>query len=201
MRGIEPKTQDTIDLGIKRNLADYVKMDGYPEFTAVAAIATVLTIADRYGVKTSSSTSGYYVNSSTLKARRRFVAENYEERIRPLIRPVRRVTSTFRGVGTVAVAAAFEKMMVAAPEDFEHFISMLCGQVPPDGNVLLLRNRLEQNSVSKQRLRSEIIAALVIKTWNAYITGAQMQLLRFATGGANPEEFPAILDNEGKEIA
>jgi hypothetical protein len=56
--------------------------------------------------------------------------------------------------------------------------------------VYLLRERLVQNSYMKQKLRSEFVAALAIKAWNARRAGKKTSLLKFL----DSESFPMIAD-------
>jgi hypothetical protein len=56
--------------------------------------------------------------------------------------------------------------------------------------VYLLRERLVQNSYMKQKLRSEFIAALAIKAWNARRAGKKVSVLKFL----DSESFPLIAD-------
>lgn len=56
--------------------------------------------------------------------------------------------------------------------------------------VYLLRERLVQNSYMKQKLRSEFIAALAIKAWNARRSGKKVSVLKFL----DSETFPLIAD-------
>jgi len=43
---------------------------------------------------------------------------------------------------------------------------------------------------TRDRMRADVIIALVLKAWNAYRSGETIQLLRFKVGGAHPEKFP-----------
>jgi hypothetical protein len=57
-----------------------------------------------------------------------------------------------------------------------------------DKAVQLLRNRLEENAISKAKLPSRYILALYIKTWNAFIDGETIKTLRWSEN----EEFPEM---------
>ena len=56
--------------------------------------------------------------------------------------------------------------------------------------VLLLRERLLQNSYMKQKLKNGYIAALAIKAWNARKAGKKVSLLKYL----DTEAFPLIAD-------
>jgi len=65
--------------------------------------------------------------------------------------------------------------------------------LPSDDPVLLLRRRLIQQKYDKYRLKNDELAAFIIKAWNAYRTGASLNVLRWVRGGQNPEAFPVPL--------
>jgi hypothetical protein len=48
----------------------------------------------------------------------------------------------------------------------------------------------EARSNTRERLRADVLVALIIKAWNSYRRGDEIRLLAFKTGGAHPEKFP-----------
>ena len=60
----------------------------------------------------------------------------------------------------------------------------------PGHPVLALRRRLLSDMRSLKKMREVEYNALIIKAWNAYRTGEDIQVLSWKGGGASPELFP-----------
>jgi hypothetical protein len=58
--------------------------------------------------------------------------------------------------------------------------------------ILLLRTRLIDNLSASTKLTPTVKTALVIKAWNAFISGRDLRLLRWSGSGRKKEKFPAI---------
>lgn len=85
----------------------------------------------------------------------------------------------------------------ADAEDVNAFLGQLMGLDVPCQSVLTLKNRLEANSISKTgHLPAKTVAAIVIKTFNAYMRGEDIKCLRFTQGGAHPEDFPTVYQSD-----
>jgi len=58
-----------------------------------------------------------------------------------------------------------------------------------NNSVFILRKRLIENNASVTKLKTTQIDALMIKTWNAYLSGKVLKIMKF-----NPmvEEFPKL---------
>jgi hypothetical protein len=70
------------------------------------------------------------------------------------------------------------------------FMNELCiGMNFTNNSVFILRKRLIENNASVTKLKTTQIEALMIKTWNAYLTGKVLKIMKF-----NPmvEEFPKL---------
>lgn len=48
----------------------------------------------------------------------------------------------------------------------------------------------EARGGTRERLRADVIVALIIKAWNFYRRGEEIRVLAFKVGGAHPERFP-----------
>jgi hypothetical protein len=59
--------------------------------------------------------------------------------------------------------------------------------------ILVLRERLRSEFSAKHKASREVIAAYVIKTWNAWLAGERIERLRFAPVGPLAEPFPDTL--------
>lgn len=199
VRGIQAHAQETMDVGVKRNLQDWAKMNGYPNQTVACAVSIALQRADAYGIEGAFN----YPNGdeATLVARTRFFANNYESRIRPLSLKSQPLAAKFKHTGNGMWAAVIEQLQNNASEDdVDTFFKQLTGEMIPCESVLTLRNRLEANAQSKTGwLPMKTVAAFVIKSFNAYMRGEDIKCLKFTVGGAHPEDFPTVY-SDGQEV-
>jgi len=197
VRGIADDTQETMDTGVKRSLADWIKMNGYPNSPVVASIAVALYRADRLGTEFAFTPANN--SEATLKSQIRFFVDNYENRIQPLSIKAQPLYRKYKRTGVSMWAAVIEILEngSADEDDVNLFLKQLMGSAVPCQSVLTLKNKLEANSKStKGHLPTKTIAAYVIKTFNAYMRGEDIKCLMFRVGGAHPEDFPTVYNDE-----
>lgn len=86
----------------------------------------------------------------------------------------------------------FSRLGDDASDDTAFFFSRLADGVDlAEGNpILTLRKKLQEFKTTPARLNDRVMLAFVIKAWNAYRRGDQLKVIRFKSGGANPEPFP-----------
>lgn len=194
VRGVEDDSQDTIDSGARRSLSDYVKMDGYKNYVDVAAIGKILARKDDIGI-----TSRLFDNNVTkrsTKALRKFINENHDERIEPLIPQIRLVTNRYKGIPIHHLGALFDEFRKAGDDNFTEFVAQLTGRSAACMPVRLLQNKFAEHATStgqgKHYYRKSVLAAYIVKAWNAYMRGDEMKRLTFNPGGKNAEKFPEV---------
>ncbi|MBR3314229.1 MAG: hypothetical protein IKG18_08835 [Atopobiaceae bacterium] len=191
VRGIAASAQITMDTGVKRTVADFLKMKGYSDCTFVGSIGTALLKKDIYGIESIFNTRNG--DQLTVMQIVGFIDESYESRIKPIMRDCRSVCNRYKGIASGALAALFEEFKNADIESYSLFIDMLMLRRDPTGPLPLLIAKLSGNSENRQgRLPQKIVGALIAKTWNAYMKGESKVLLKFTAGGAHPEQFPEI---------
>lgn len=81
----------------------------------------------------------------------------------------------------------------AAPEDIEVFFEMLMGRITPNYSMNNLRIRLERLQVDhdrKKKVSDDLALAILVKGWNAFVLGEEVEQFRWRSGGAKPEAFP-----------
>lgn len=190
VRGIERAAQITMDSGVKRLLSDYLKLDGYKDYRYVGSIGSALLRADTIGLSAAFRTSNG--NDYTIKAQRDFIHLNYETRIKPIIRRCVNVSNAYGGTNTATLGALFD-IFRRSEDDYMEFVDQLLNRKAACTSVRLLQNRLKANADSKQgKLPQAVIAAYIVKAWNAYMRGDDIKQLKYAQGGAHPESFPEI---------
>lgn len=195
VRGVEEDAQDTIDTGTRRQLSDYVKIDGYKNNTVVATIGKMLMRKDDIGICPT-----LFDNNKTkhsVKAMRRFIRECHDERIEPLVPYVRAVTDRYKFVPSHMLSALLDEFRKAGDEDFNEFMAQLTGKSAACMPVRLLQAKLREHadgsSGGKGKFKNSTLAAYFIKAWNAYMCGDVMKRLTYTPGRANPERFPVIV--------
>lgn len=192
VRGVESRSQVTMDVGVKRQVADFLKLDGYKEAVFLGSMGSAMERADRLGIET-----GFRRKSNSIEASVasivRFTEDAYEDRILPIMRHVRRMRVSFRGVSAGTLAVLFDAFRAAGDDELDAFVNQVTGISEPCQPVRLLIKKLNENSFRRnERLPQIVVAVYIIKTWNAYMAGSEMQLLRYTQGGSRPEAFPEI---------
>lgn len=191
VRGIKKSAQITMDSGCKRQLSDYLKMDGYTNCTTVGAIGLKLYCKDVFGLDAAFNKAK--PDQATIKTVYEFIRKNYESRIEPLVHTSMMVRNEFKGFESGTCGVLFDTFRTAGDENLNEFIDQLLYKKAACSSIRLLQGRLRSNADSKQgRLPQKVIAALTIKAWNAYMRGDEVTFLRFTQGGARPESFPEI---------
>lgn len=203
VRGIRAKAQETMDMGRKRSAGDFLKMRGISGYKEASSVCNALWKKDTFGLTYSWAHGNSY--SPTTQQALDYFDKNYEERIKPLVRKSKRITEKYKGVGFMVFAPLFDEFRNICVEDFEHFYGMLVGDYVPTKTVSMLMMRMMDNATSPKKLPSEYLAAYIIKAWNCYMEGTELQTLRYQPGGAKPEPFPTIshgIDrDEGRDAA
>lgn len=195
VRGVDEDVQDTIDSGSRRQLSDYLKMEGYKNYTDVAAIGKILLRKEDMGIKTS-----LFDNNNTkrsTKAQLKFVHECHDDRIEPLIPYIRLITNRYKCIPISLLSALFDEFRKAGDENFSEFVNQLVGKSPACMPIRLLQLKFQEHATDVRGhgrgfFKGSVLAAYIVKAWNAYMRGDEMKRLTFAPGGKNPEKFPDI---------
>lgn len=182
--GLPLETQDTIDRGAPRNLADALRLRGETQTLALAAgLAAGIVLRS----PTVSVTQGYQWPST--RECLAFLDAHPEIRESVHVADIVRKNISFPAGSAVALHQLFSEI---DPEDADGFFEGLStGQnLEADSPVLRLREILIREIGAPRRMTRVRLWALTIKAWNAYRRGQTVQLLVWRTGGAKPEAFP-----------
>ena len=189
VRGVKPKTQLTIDCGIKRQVSDHLKLFGYKNSTNLATVGVALKRLDDYGLSTCCYRSSRQV---TIKSAVDFIEKN-KKRVEFIYKKTVMVTSRYKGVTMGMLAPIVDCIYQIDEDSAEDFIMQLARYKTPTQPVEKLVNILLDNSMRKEKVLSQkYIAAITIKAWNAYMSGAEIKQLKYTAGGAHPEQFPQL---------
>ena len=190
VRGVEPEAQITMDTGVKRSLTDYLKLKGLKNYTTVGSMGMMIYRANTYGLQ--SAFTMPVAGKDTLQTVYEFILKEYDTRIEPLISSVMAIRVAY-GVEAGTLGALLDAFSRAGSDNLNEFVSQLLNRKPACTAVRLLQDKLHKNKEKKDgKLPQKVIAALIIKSWNAYMLGDDIKLLRFTQGGANPESFPEV---------
>lgn len=185
IEGLPASTQETMDTGKSRTLADILEIRGDSNSTTVAAIARRVYLHRRHGLRSATLSSFPTTNKEVL----RFLDDN--EWIKDLSTPAQRIGRTAKMPASLTglLMVAFSEIDQADADDFFEKLSTGAGLMPGDA-ILALRKVLLALHEGKGTRNQTYMAALTIKAWNKYRAGEPVSALRFAPGGATPEKFP-----------
>jgi len=183
MWNVPQDAQDTMDIGVRRTVADMLALRG-------ESYATLLAGAMRYQWR---HESGLHRSSSSHPTPQQSFAvlENHPGLRLSLptahrVRPVPGFTPSL----AVFLHYHFSSIDSADAEDFYDRVSS-GANLHEDHPILRLRTLLSRDGSSNRSSTSVAMTwALVIKAWNAYRDGAHVKLLIWRVGGSKPESFP-----------
>jgi len=161
------EAQNTIDTGIKRNLGDALTLDGYPNGTTLAAIAT-FSLQVQYG-------KGY--KASDIEKRR--IIEN-DDTLRWVVTnvvsglPHRLASKTLFGY-------AYRVLHEIDPDDCATFFAKLgtLENLPPGSPILALHKRLvAMDRKAANWVNRTYVLSLIYLAWNAYRRGETRSMVK-----------------------
>lgn len=198
VRGLIPGDQETMDIGLSRKLNDHLSLRHEINTSNLAATIRALFIWDNTDDpakrQLGASGQGYQIALTVTVLLEYFDANSDDcrhaseesERIRRLTR-----------IPTSILAPLIREFEGIDPDDAKDFWHRL-GNLQPSPRNLGDNDPLTQINkslrrmfdASKMRYLPTEMAALIIKSWNAYRTGQPLTQLRWRSGGNAPEPFP-----------
>lgn len=176
-------TQDTMDTGTKRTLGDVLKLRGEAHYVPLAAVLSRVHMWQAGARKSMRGERPTHRQLLTL------LDENPE--IRRSAEMGSRVRNVIR-LSTSTAGLCHWLFMRIDQSDTAFFFGRLtdgAGLVPGDP-IYALRRSVETSARDKARMPEEHMTALVIKTWNAFREGRELQLVAYRPGGSRPEAYP-----------
>lgn len=180
---LDDTTQETMDTGAKRTLSDVLKLRGETHCVALAATLTRVYLWQQGARR---SFRGVRPTHRQLLA----LLDDFPEMRRSAeigsrTRNVVRLSSSTTGL----CHWLFNRV---DGSDCAFFFARLtdgAGLMPGDP-IYALRRAVENAAADRSRFPEEHMTALVIKAWNAYREGREVQLIQYKAGGARPEQYP-----------
>ena len=192
VRGVTEAAQESMDIGATRTLADMLSLRGYPNAIALAAITSSLARVDRHN----SLESGFYKVASDTFSRRElltYVEEHYTSmHMADIVRYTRPVSNKKEPTGMWGVL--IREFLKSGEDDTMEFIRQVSEAKKPSDQVFELLKKLKDNRESTKSEQQRIIAAWIIKAWNAWMKGEPTSTKKLSVkfGGSRPEAFPQV---------
>ena len=192
VRGVTEVAQETMDIGAARTLSDMLKLRAYPNATTLAAITSSLARVDAGG----SIECGFYKAATDTFTRHQllaYVEDNYEDmHMADIARYTNQVKSKKEPSGMWGVL--IREFLKSGTDNTMEFLRQISEAKKPSDQVFVLLKKLKENRESTQSEQQKVVAAWIVKTWNAWMDGTPLtpQKLRLTLGGAHPEAYPQV---------
>ena len=192
VRGVDPMAQFTMDTGNPRSLSDMLKLEDYPNADTLAAITRQFAFYDKKG----NLEEGLGKVSKSVFSMRQLLAyvhENYESQDMAKITTLtNRVKKQRRPSGMWGLL--IREFLKSSEDDTEDFLYQVAGTKGSSDAVAMLLEKLRKNEESATGASTHLVAAWIIKAWNAWMQGETVTnaTLRLRLGGTRPEAFPTV---------
>lgn len=195
LRGVESEAQLNIDAGFKRQLKDHLEWRGEVNATTLSA-----------GIRM----DWRLIHNQIFVRNAGYGALSFHESLQhlddnPGLRPACTLSHTIKsklGIPPAAAVTFIHRIRLVDTMEATRFLdeitsgeSMAKGQATYATRTWCLNKR--NRAATGQKPSSDLYAAVLIKGWNAWVTGKPVEYLVFRQGGSKPEPFPHILDMEG----
>jgi hypothetical protein len=184
--GMDPNDYETLDQGTKRTFADTLKYYGYTNTLLLSA----LTYRYWYWKKSQDMRKG---NVKPVQHELLPLVRAHEDEMSAALKVGSRITGHVKPITNSVASLCFMLCNRVDEGDAKEFFDRLIdGQGLIDGDpIYALRNRWAPNAAKKRDKTPDWVqGAHILKAWNYYRDGKQVELLSWRAGGAKPEPFP-----------
>lgn len=187
IRGVKRKTFKSLDTGGPRNLADVLSIKK-EKYTTTLAAALGWLWKYEHGVMlgvnaaekpTHAELDGFLQKHPAMREAVPFVLDRCKHKIHQ------------PGPFSFLYYVCSKSNPVKADEFFDQVMNQIGLQ--KGSAAFMLHQRLLDEAASKRKLPQAEKIAIIIKAWNAHMTGNVPKQLKFTRGGDAPEAFPTIL--------
>lgn len=188
IEGLPPKTQETMDMGRKRQISDVLSLRGESQPIHLAAVITMMW-------KFENGRMWHGNNSRPTLGQALKVLDEHPE-----LRDAIRHGSNFHNkvqIPTTVIATSWALFNAIDETDCRDFWTAVTTSFHLDGTphmadspTYALQRYAQRNATGRNRVSSIHMMGIVIKAWNHYRQGNRIAHLRFNPGGSNAEEFP-----------
>lgn len=193
-RGVEHECFTTYDCGRHRTVGQLIGMQGIKNYNIVAsAVSLASRLVNGYRVSEGSGAKDMRKSNSDMidffNHDRDFFVE--------IGQIVRSVTSNVRIIEGSIIGGSIYYLVRIGGYDLDYIINFfrqLCSLDSSENKSIdLFRKRLIQNSASStSKMPRQLVFALLVKTWNAYVTNRTIKLLWWRS---EDEEYPKFILN------
>lgn len=186
VNGLPEATQDTMDTGAKRTLADVLKLRGETNFTALASILLRAYLWEQgYRRKLKGAGAAQPTHRQLLEMLERHPELRRSAEIADRVRKSAHLSGGIAGL-------CHWLFLGVDQSDCAFFFARLGDGVGlmVDDPIYALRRALDNLAQDRSTADDTYVTALVIKAWNAFRAGRPVQILSWKAGGSTPEAFP-----------
>lgn len=192
VRNVSLESQITVDVGLRRSIADHLGWMGETNTTRLGAALNAL-----YNYRVSGRFEGGSAGGATRKMcsyRDLLDLLDKNPHIRESVRIAKVVGNHFK-IPSGSVAALHYVLWESEPAEANIFFDLLASGVglDVDSPIYVLRRVYERNDRETRRMSTKHLMSLTIKAWNLWIMGESCRMLKWTSGGSNPEKFPTIV--------
>lgn len=175
-------TFGTIDEVRPRQLRDWLHLKGFPQPETLAAAIRMAHALDAGRVPTSNTSEATPIELLD------YFSKGDQSLVKSLDAPGTVSPLLSRGL---SVFVHWALTRAAGEARANKFLTLLVlGH--DEGPIALLRERLVKDRAATQRLSNTERLALIVKAWNAWLRGSELDELVWQRSGSAPEDFPAI---------
>ena len=196
--GVDESTQLSTDRRGTRTLSDDLEIRGVKSANKIAAITRILYQRDEgftvkqilvrgTGIRQRSTVDAMLLNYYMKNVDRITYVSKLTERVRSSVYELH--------INSEVLNILVNEFNNVNPDDAKCFWERLSTGYTTIENdpVTALRKRFIRTAdKNKETINKDVQAALIIKAWNCFEKGITVQTLKFASGGAYPEQFPEI---------
>lgn len=189
--------KEAIDTGLRRQLSDILAWNGESQSIQLAAgirmdwrlqNGYLFNKSMGYGIGSNAQLLGHLERNPNLRAA---VSSSWE------------LKSKLHVPASSAVAYTHRLRRIDSLEANLWFDKICSGENIASGQPAFAARSWCLNQLARQRSErpsADVFLAILIKAWNSYVKGDQVQLLAFRRGTSQREDFPKILDLEGDPV-
>lgn len=194
--GVSREAQLVTDRRGTRTLPDDLQIAGYKNANSLAAVTRILYYSED-GCNVQSILNGTARKTPAADISMFYYFMNHQDEIINLERYAVKIYTSVRDLDisktiTNILAIKFAEVNKDDADMFWKRLSEGLSQVENDPIVMLRKRLVDDTKTTAKKLPDIVKAALIIKTWNLYMTGETTKVLKWSQGGANVEKFPEI---------
>lgn len=196
--GVDESTQLSTDRRGTRTLADDLEIRNVKNANKIAAITRILYQRDAgFTVKQILTRGTGLKQRSTVDAMLLSYYLKNTDRITSVSRLTEKVKASVYELHICAevlniLVNEFNNVNAEDAKCFWERVSTGYTTIENDPITALRKRFIKTADKNKETINKDVQAALIIKAWNYYEKGITIQTLKFASGGAYPEQFPEI---------